>query len=368
MLSVTRIGPRAFPIARVSLRAFASSARSPLSNIAELSKARLSSLVVLTTSCGFLSAGLPLYVSVPTLVGASVGTALCASSAGTINQVLEVDRDRKMKRTRHRPLPSGDVSISQASMLAAATGTLGGTVLYLTTDPLTTMLGVGNIALYAPIYTLSKQSTEWNTWVGAVVGAIPPVMGWTASGGSLMDPECLFLGSSLFLWQFPHFFALSWMHRKDYAQGGFQMVPVNDPTGERTASLISRYSIYLSALPIASTIIGMTNPMFAVEGCLLNGYLLYKSRKFQQDKSNQNARKIFLTSLWYLPCLLGLFILHNKNWDDEEREGVLTEKVKMMKEKGLEYCFHEKVDAKDLCPVPHSKEGSSKKDEKEVTK
>ena len=115
--------------------------------------------------------------------------------------------------------------------------------------------------------------------MGAVVGAIPPVMGWTASGGSLMDPECLFLGSSLFLWQFPHFFALSWMHRKDYAQGGFQMVPVNDPTGERTASLISRYSIYLSALPIASTIIGMTNPMFAVEGCLLNGYLLYKSRK-----------------------------------------------------------------------------------------
>jgi len=195
-------------------RRFAAAPRSLLANVAELSKARLSALVVLTTSCGFLSAGLPLYVSVPTLVGASVGTALCASSAGTINQVLEVDRDRKMKRTRHRPLPSGEVSVTHASVLAAATGTLGGTVLYLTTDPLTTVLGVGNIALYAPIYTISKRSTEWNTWVGAIVGAIPPVMGWTASGGSLLDPECLFLGSSLFLWQFPHFFALSWMHRK----------------------------------------------------------------------------------------------------------------------------------------------------------
>jgi len=149
----------------------------------------------------------------------------------------------------------------------------------------------------------------------------------------------------------------------DYALGGFQMVPVNDPTGERTASLITRYSIYLSALPIASTIAGITNPMFAVEGCLLNGYLLYKSAKFHKDKSNQNARQIFLTSLWYLPCLLGLFILHNKNWEDEEREGVLTEKILAMKEKGLEYCVHDKVEAKDLCPVPHSK-----KEEGEVEK
>ena len=103
--------------------------------------------------------------------------------------------------SRSRPLPSGQVSVPEALTLAATTAALGGSALYVTTDPLTTALGVGNILLYAPAYTLSKRTTEWNTWIGAVVGAVPPVMGWTASGGGLMDPECAFLGGALFLWQ-----------------------------------------------------------------------------------------------------------------------------------------------------------------------
>ncbi|GMH53167.1 hypothetical protein TL16_g01389 [Triparma laevis f. inornata] len=328
------------------LRSFsASSSPTPPSKpriYAELSKARLSSLVVLTTSCGFLSAGLPLTLSLPTMLGASFGTALCASSASTWNQVLEVDRDKKMKRTRLRPLPAGNVSIQEASALAITTGTLGGLTLYAFTDPLTTALGLGNIAL-----------SEINTWVGAIVGAIPPVMGWTAAGGNLLDPECAFLASSLFLWQFPHFFALSWMHRVDYSRGGFQMVPCNDPTGDRTASLITRYSVYLSTLPILSTFAGITSSMFAVEGFLLNGYLLYRAKKFDDDRSNGNARKVFLTSLWYLPCLLGLFIFHSKNWNDESQKEI-QEKVVALREKGKALCVHEVLDSKDLCPVPHT--------------
>ncbi|GMH53482.1 hypothetical protein TrLO_g187 [Triparma laevis f. longispina] len=339
------------------LRSFsASSSPTPPSKpriYAELSKARLSSLVVLTTSCGFLSAGLPLTLSLPTMLGASFGTALCASSASTWNQVLEVDRDKKMKRTRLRPLPAGNVSIQEASALAITTGTLGGLTLYAFTDPLTTALGLGNIALYAPIYTLTKPRSEINTWVGAIVGAIPPVMGWTAAGGNLLDPECAFLASSLFLWQFPHFFALSWMHRVDYSRGGFQMVPCNDPTGDRTASLITRYSVYLSTLPILSTFAGITSSMFAVEGFLLNGYLLYRAKKFDDDRSNGNARKVFLTSLWYLPCLLGLFIFHSKNWNDESQKEI-QEKVVALREKGKALCVHEVLDSKDLCPVPHT--------------
>ena len=239
---------------------------------------------------------------------------------------------------------------------------LPGTVLFITTNPITTALGLFNIFLYAPIYTMTKPRHEINTWVGAIVGAIPPVMGWTASGGSLLDPESIFLASSLFLWQFPHFFALSWMHRQDYSRGGFQMVPCNDPTGDRTANLISNYSLYLSVLPIASCLAGVSNPMFAVEGCMLNAYFLYCGKQFNKDRSNQNARKIFLTSLWYLPCLLGLFIFHCRNWEDKEREGVLTEKILSLKEQGRNFCLHENIEAETMCPVGRhtkSKEASS---------
>jgi protoheme IX farnesyltransferase len=131
-----------------------------------------------------------------------------------------------MKRTAHRPLVTKKiVGTSGAYALAATTGMTGGVTLFFGTDPITTALGVGNIILYAGAYTFLKPRSEWNTWVGAVVGAIPPVMGYTAAthGVGIWDIEAAILGGTLFLWQFPHFFALSWMHRADYARGGFQV-------------------------------------------------------------------------------------------------------------------------------------------------
>ena len=192
--------------------------------ISELSKARLSALVVSTSSFGFLAAATP--ISFTTLAAASLGTALCSSSASTLNQIFEQDRDARMKRTSKRPLVTKDVVGSNgAYALAVSTGFLGGSTLYFGTDPITTALGVGNIALYAGAYTYLKPRSEWNTWVGAIVGAIPPIMGYTAAtnGNGLFDVEAALLGGTLFLWQFPHFFALSWMHRIDYARGGFQV-------------------------------------------------------------------------------------------------------------------------------------------------
>lgn len=187
------------------------------SNLAELSKARLSALVVSTTAFGFLAAGPTAlaYTSLPTFMAASLGTALCASSASTFNQIIEVEKDRHMKRTANRPLVTGAVSHNVALGVGCVTGTAGGILLGCGTDPLTTILGVGNIGLYAGVYTSLKPRLEINTWVGALVGAIPPVMGWTAAGGSIMDAEAILLGSTLFLWQFPHFFALNWMYRTD---------------------------------------------------------------------------------------------------------------------------------------------------------
>ena len=192
--------------------------------ISELSKARLSALVVSTSSFGYLAAAVP--ISYSTLAAASLGTALCSSSASCLNQIFEQDRDARMKRTAKRPLVTKKVfSTNGAYALAATTGLAGGTTLYFGTDPITTALGVGNIAMYAGAYTFLKPRSEWNTWVGAIVGAVPPVMGYVAAndGSGLFDIEAAIIGGTLFLWQFPHFFALSWMHRRDYARGGFQV-------------------------------------------------------------------------------------------------------------------------------------------------
>mmetsp|Transcript_19833 Transcript_19833/g.41722 ORF Transcript_19833/g.41722 Transcript_19833/m.41722 type:complete len:487 (-) Transcript_19833:674-2134(-) len=329
--------------------------------LAELTKARLSALVVTTTAFGFLSAG-PTAIatsSLPVFFAASVGTALCASSAATFNQVLEADRDKRMKRTAHRPLVTGVVSPEQAAGLGCLAGGAGGALLAWGTDPVTTLLGVGNIGLYAGLYTHMKPRSEWNTWVGAVVGAVPPVMGWTAAGGSVMDPEAMLLGSALFLWQFPHFFALNFMYRKDYERGGFAMVAVEDPNGDRTASLIKRYAWYLSSLPLLSTALEVTSPMFSVEGILLNAYALKVAYKFDGERSNANARKVFLTSLWYLPCLMMLFLLHSRRWHEELKEeemekesvSVLVSLEKFIHEiqtKGKELCVHEAIASKEV--------------------
>ena len=306
--------------------------KSLASNLAELSKARLSALVVSTTAFGFLSAGPTAlaFTSLPTFVAASIGTAMCASSAATFNQVIEVERDRRMKRTGNRPLVTGAVSKDIAVGLGCLTGVSGGLILGLGTDPVTTILGIGNIGLYAGLYTYLKPRSEINTWIGAVVGAVPPVMGWTAAGGSIMDAEAGLLGSTLFLWQFPHFFALNWMYRADYKRGGFAMVAVNDPSGDRTASLIKRYGIYLASIPFISTALEVTSPMFAVDaGILLNGYALHVASNFDKDRSNANARKVFLTSLWYLPCAMMLFLLHSRRWHEE-----VTDDVKLSMEDG----------------------------------
>ncbi|CAB9496904.1 IX farnesyltransferase [Seminavis robusta] len=323
---------------------------------ADLAKARLSALVVATTGCGFLAAGGPFSAGV--LSSCVVGTALCSSSAAAWNQILEVDRDKRMKRTQQRPLVQDTLTMGQAQTAATLWGVGGVSLLYVGTDPTTALLGASNILLYSGLYTWMKPRTIYNTWVGAVVGAIPPVMGWTAAtGGSLLDIEAMLLGSTLFLWQMPHFFALSFMHRQDYARGGFAMVPVVEEQREangntdysHTASLITRYAAYLSAIPFVSTLTGVTSSMFALEGLALNAYALHVAHKFSRDRTNANARKVFLTSLWYLPSFMMLFLLHNRVWDEEEntqKDAVrewISAQVHVVREMGRQVCIHEKA-------------------------
>jgi protoheme IX farnesyltransferase len=287
----------------------------------ELSKFRLSSLVVMTTGAGFLATGLPIDWAV--LSATCFGTALCAASANTFNQTIEAKYDANMNRTKSRPLPSGRVSTKEAIGWGIASGVAGTSMLLLSSNPIVAALGAGNIFLYAGPYTALKRKSEINTWVGSIVGAIPPVMGWAAAtGGQVLAGDPLFLAGILFLWQFPHFFALSWLHREDYARGGFQMVAVNDTAGTRSGALVLRYSAYLSAIPVAAYGLDLTSSMFAFEGTAVNAYLMYLAYKFNQNQSNANARRVFLCSLWYLPLMLASFVLFSKRWtaQDENKE------------------------------------------------
>jgi protoheme IX farnesyltransferase len=336
---------------------------STLSALGELFKYRLSALVVGTTSVGFIAQNAidsaasigSNSAAATTFVACCAGTALCSMSASTVNQIVERHRDARMKRTKHRPLPTGTITPMQASALAAVTGISGSTLLYTMTDPITCLLGTTNMALYAGLYTYLKPRSTLNTWVGAIVGAIPPLMGWVSAGGTLMDLEAWFLASTLYLWQMPHFFALSWMYRTDYQRGGFQMISRHDPLGSTTSSLILRYTTYLSTIPLLSTACGITSSMFALESIVFNSVALRVAYQFTQDRTTTNARKVFLTSLWYLPCWMMLFLLHakkntNKNNSLEEGEdedklelSIIQQGLEFIRQKGKEHCIHEQV-------------------------
>eukprot|EP00611_Tribonema_gayanum_P016588 TRINITY_DN2896_c0_g1_i1.p1 TRINITY_DN2896_c0_g1~~TRINITY_DN2896_c0_g1_i1.p1 ORF type:complete len:442 (-),score=89.16 TRINITY_DN2896_c0_g1_i1:639-1964(-) len=343
----------------------------------ELSKFRLSSLVVFTTSAGYLAAGGP-FEAIP-FASACLGTMLASCSAGTFNQIIESDRDARMMRTQMRPIPSGRVSRSQGIAFGAITGAASAGVLLAGTNPLTAALGIGNLFLYAVPYTLSKTRTEANTWIGSVVGAVPPLMGWAAATGNLNALDPVLLGSALFLWQFPHFFALSWMYRQDYARGGFKMVPCADPTGSRTAELIMRYSMYLAPLPVLAAATDVTSWMFAVEGSAINAVLLYRAHAFYRERSNANAKDVFRVSLWYLPAVLALFVYHSKRWHQHqeqmetlpaEEESWLFSKLRLIQAHLKAACVHEML-AKDdhsvLCPVVVAEDAAEKAKETVIT-
>ena len=338
----------------------------------DLAKAKLSSLVVATTAAGFVAAGGPIATKLGVFGCAVAGTALCSSSAAALNQIWERAQDSKMKRTQLRPLVTGALTVNQATTAATLWGISGVSLLAIGTDPVTTALGASNIVLYAGWYTYMKPRSIYNTWVGAVVGAVPPVMGWTAAtGGSILDIEALLLGSTLYLWQMPHFFALSYMHRVDYQRGGFAMVPCLEKDGKQTSNLIARYSLYLSTIPFLATLTDVTSSMFMFEGIALNACQLTLAYRFKQDRTNSNARRIFLFSLLYLPSLLILFLIHSKVWDEEKCRGdaftkFLSEHIHYIRERGRELCVHEKaanlaIQGKDACPVTVGSKHSSRR-------
>jgi len=321
---------------------------------AQLSKSHLTILVVLTAMSGVALSPFP--ATLPTLLSTAIGTALCSASAMTLNQLQEVPFDAQMPRTRMRPLVRRAISPLHAAGFALATGIGGPVLLWTTLNPTTAVLGAANIALYAGLYTWIKRKSILNTWVGAVVGAIPPLMGWTACGGQLFpsadNPIQLFLPPFLsltsvstdlinnplapvaftmllFSWQFPHFNSLSHLVRSSYAQAGYWMLSSLSPS--RNSLVALRHAVLL--VPVCSVLFplsGLTTWTFALTTLVPNAVCVRAAWKFWRDRGEKNARVLFRHSLWYLPVILALMMVHKQNMEwtewirpkESETEGV----------------------------------------------
>ncbi|XP_056406231.1 protoheme IX farnesyltransferase, mitochondrial isoform X2 [Hyla sarda] len=276
--------------------------------LARLSKIRLSALVVITASAGYAMAPVPFDLSCFLL--ASVGTGLASCAANTINQFFEVPFDSNMNRTKSRPLVRGQISPLIAVSFAAACAIPGITLLTVAVNPLTGALGAFNIFLYTCCYTPMKRLSIANTWVGSVVGAIPPMMGWTAATGSL-DVGALLMGAILYSWQFPHFNALSWNLREDYSRGGYRMMSVTHPDMCRRVAL--RHCLGLIGLSTLAPALNVTTWNFSIISLPINLYISYLGYRFYRDADRNSARKLFFCSLWHLPTLLLLMLTCKKS-------------------------------------------------------
>ena len=275
--------------------------------IAELAKVRLNALVVVTAGVGFVVAtsATPNWV---VLMWTLLGTALSATSASIFNQLIESPRDALMARTENRPLPKQNISKPMAFLVAVLAGYAGWALLLWAAGWLPATLATANIALYALVYTPLKPLTSLNTLVGAVCGAIPPLVGWTAATGSI-DPGAWVLAGILFVWQLPHFMALAWMYRDDYKRGGFVMLPAIDPRGQTTAQTMVLTSLILIPLALLATLYGVAGFWYASLSIVLGIWMTVASFRFLVARSDVAARRVFFASITYLPLLLLALVL-----------------------------------------------------------
>ncbi|CCG83046.1 Protoheme IX farnesyltransferase,mitochondrial [Taphrina deformans PYCC 5710] len=289
----------------------------------ELSKPKLSTLVVLTTMSSYALSPFPA-ASLPTLFFLTSGTWLCCASANAYNMWLEPPFDSQMTRTRNRPLVRGALHPNQAFSFASAAGLLGSTALFLGVNPVCSALGLANIVLYAGIYTPLKRVSITNTWVGAIVGAIPPLMGWAAATPyPILCSENLgglYLALLLYAWQFPHFNSLAWYIRSEYARAGYVMTSITNPGMNARVSL--RYSVAMFPLCYGLVHVGVCDHWFLYDSALLNAYMSYQAFVFWRcrgtnKEKDKKAKKLFFSSLLYLPGVLLLAMLHKTGlWND----------------------------------------------------
>jgi len=273
----------------------------------ELTKPRITWLILMSTGIGFFFGASDGW-SWWTVLHVLVGTGLLASGTATLNQWYERDADRKMRRTEHRPIPSGRVSSPRAFLWGVLLSAAGFADLLLAVNAISAALGLFTLLTYLLVYTPLKKVSPHATTVGAIPGAMPPLIGYAAANGSLTAEACI-LAAILFLWQFPHFYAIAWMYREDYARAGIRMRPVVEPDGESTARHILATSILLLPVSLLPTLTGMTGVLYAAGAAMLGLYFLRSGVRVAAEKSLERARGVLLASVIYLPLLYGLMLL-----------------------------------------------------------
>lgn len=247
----------------------------------------------------------------------AVGTALCAFSAASLNQLIEAPYDAQMPRTRNRPLPARVVSPLHAASFAALTGTAGLATLASINLP-TAAIGLATVVLYCPFYTLMKRHSIWNTWLGAVVGALPPLIGWAACTGDISpwtQPGAWALFATLFAWQFPHFNALAHSVRSAYAVSGYRMLAVLD--ARLNARVALRYAIALVPISLSYPVLGLTNAWFPLLCASVNVPFVLSAWRFDRERTDRRAKELFFLSLFHLPIWVALALLTKTGlWDN----------------------------------------------------
>ena len=282
-----------------------------MKNYIALTKPRITWLILMSTGIGYYfgHAG-PLDWLV--LFHTVLGTALIASGTATLNQWYESDADGRMKRTAMRPIPAGQVSPRNALLFGLALLAIGEVELALGVNPLTAWVGLATVVSYLLFYTPLKQKTWWSTTVGAFPGAAPPLIGFAAARGELTI-EAWILFAIIFLWQFPHFYAIAWMYRDDYARAGIRMLPVVEPDGISTSRQILATAALLIPVSLLPSFFSMTGHWYLAAALILGGLFLKSAALCARERTAVNARGVLKASVMYLP-LLYLALVIDSHW------------------------------------------------------
>ena len=272
-----------------------------------LTKPRLNLLVLMTTLGGLYLAA-PAGVPLDVLFHTVVGTALVAGGAAALNQVWERKTDRLMRRTAGRPLPGGRLGVGEGTWFGLALSAIGLAELAVAVNVTAAWVAGVTLISYVLMYTPLKTRTSLSTLVGAIPGALPPVIGWAAAQGTITLPAIVLFGI-VFFWQMPHFLAIAWMYRADYARAGIPLLPVLEPDGRRTSQQALLYAAGLWPVSLMPLVVGLAGPAYGAVATILGLLFIWLCFRFAQDRSQQNARQLFLFSITYLPILWAALVI-----------------------------------------------------------
>ncbi len=276
----------------------------------ELTKPRIAFMLVLTSAAAFFL-GTKGNFDFLLFANAMIGITLLAFGVATLNQYLERDTDVLMDRTAKRPLPTGRITPNEALIFGLVQCVVSEIYLFALVNPLTAILGLIVIVGYVLLYTPLKTRTTASTAIGAIPGAMPPLMGWTAAANEItLGAWALF--TMLFLWQFPHFLAIAWMYRDQYAKAGIKMLPVVEPSGRITARQIVLFSIMLVPVSLAPFFLGFAGPFFLAGASVLGVWFLVESIKTARAKTVERSRRLLMVSVLYLPLIFVLAVLDHR--------------------------------------------------------